>query len=84
MVLRSLKQLLQLCSYVGLTPTTRKSGSSVRGISRISIGGNRKLCNLCFYDLFNPRKYNKESREVFMRLIKSLFFECFLFLNNCS
>ncbi|RPD93179.1 IS110 family transposase, partial [Aureibaculum marinum] len=32
----------QLCSYVGITPTIRESGSSVRGRSRISKVGNRK------------------------------------------
>jgi len=30
----------QLCSYVGITPTIRESGSSVRGRSRISKVGN--------------------------------------------
>ncbi|WP_209406450.1 IS110 family transposase, partial [Pseudozobellia sp. WGM2] len=33
----------QLCSYVGITPTIRESGSSVRGRARISKVGNRKL-----------------------------------------
>ncbi|KAA5819762.1 IS110 family transposase, partial [Algibacter amylolyticus] len=30
----------QLCSYVGITPTIRESGSSVRGRARISKVGN--------------------------------------------
>jgi len=38
----------QLCSYVGITPTTRESGSSVRGRPRISKVGNKKLRNLLF------------------------------------
>ena len=38
----------QLCSYVGITPTIRESGSSVRGRARISKVGNRKLRNLLF------------------------------------
>ena len=38
----------QLCSYVGITPTIRQSGSSVRGRSRISKVGNKKLRNLLF------------------------------------
>ncbi|MFT4847545.1 MAG: transposase [Sediminicola sp.] len=33
----------QLCCYAGITPTIRESGSSVRGRSRISTVGNRKL-----------------------------------------
>jgi len=35
----------QLCSYVGIIPTIRESGSSVRGRSRISKVGNKKLRN---------------------------------------
>ena len=38
----------QLCSYVGITPTIRESGSSVRGSARISKVGNKKLRNLLF------------------------------------
>ena len=45
----------QLCSYAGITPTIRQSGSSVGGRSRISKVGNRKLRNLlfllCFFSL---------------------------------
>ena len=33
----------QLCSYVGITPTIRESGSSVRGRARISKVGNKKV-----------------------------------------
>jgi len=42
----------QLCSYVGITPTIRESGSSVRGRSRISKVGNKKLRNLLFLCAF--------------------------------
>ena len=38
----------QLCCYAGITPTIRQSGSSVRGRSRISKIGNRKLRNQLF------------------------------------
>ena len=44
----------QLCSYVGITPTIRQSGSSVRGRSRISKVGNKKLRNLLFLNVSFP------------------------------
>nr|WP_233357720.1 IS110 family transposase [Haloflavibacter putidus] len=52
----------QLCSYVGITPTIRESGSSVRGRSRISKVGNKKLRNLLFLCAFNACKHNKGCR----------------------
>lgn len=59
----------QLCSYVGITPTIRQSGSSVKGRSRISKVGNRKLRNLLFLCAFNACKKNKACREVYTRLV---------------
>jgi len=59
----------QLCSYVGITPTIRESGSSVRGRSRISKVGNRKLRNLLFLCSFNACKYNKACREIYERIV---------------
>jgi len=59
----------QLCSYVGITPTIRESGSSVRGRARISKVGNRKLRNLLFLCSFNACKYNKACREIYERLV---------------
>ena len=59
----------QLCSYVGITPTIRQSGSSVRGRSRISKVGNRKLRNLLFLCSFNACKHNKACREVYERIV---------------
>jgi len=49
----------QLCSYVGLTPVIRQSGSSLNGPSRISKIGNQKLRNLLFMCSFNACNYNK-------------------------
>jgi transposase len=49
----------RLCSYVGITPAIRESGSSVRGRSRISKVGNRKLRNLLFLCSFKACKHNK-------------------------
>jgi len=59
----------QLCSYVGITPTIRQSGSSVRGRSRISKVGNKKLRNLLFLCAFSACKHNKACREVYERIV---------------
>jgi transposase len=59
----------QLCSYVGITPTIRESGSSVRGRSRISKVGNKKLRNLLFLCAFNACKHNKACREIYERIV---------------
>jgi len=59
----------QLCSYVGITPTIRESGSSVRGRSRISKVGNKKLRNLLFLCAFSACKHNKGCRELYERLV---------------
>lgn len=59
----------QLCSFVGITPTTRQSGSSVRGKSRISKVGNQKLRNLLFLCAFSACKHNKACREIYERIV---------------
>jgi transposase len=59
----------QLCSYVGLTPTIRESVSSVRGRSRISKVGNRKLRNLLFLFSFKACKHNKGCKEIYDRIV---------------
>jgi len=58
----------QLCSYVGITPIIRESGSSVRGRSRISKVGNKKLRNLLFLCAFSACKHNKACRELYNRI----------------
>jgi len=59
----------QLCSYTGITPIIRESGSSVRGRSRISKMGNSKLRNLLFMCSFTACKHNKACREIYERII---------------
>jgi len=59
----------ELCSYSGLTPIIRQSGSSVKGRSRISKIGNQKLRNLLFMCSFNACKYNKACREIYQRIV---------------
>ena len=55
----------QLCSYAGITPTIRHSGSSVRGKSRISKMGNQKMRNLLFLCSFSACKYNKGCKDLY-------------------
>ena len=59
----------QLCSYAGITPTIRHSGSSVRGKSRISKMGNQKLRNLLFMCSFSACKHNKACRDLYERIV---------------
>jgi transposase len=50
---------------LGITPTIRLSGSSVRRRSRISKVGNKKLRNLLFLCAFSAFKHNKACREIY-------------------
>jgi transposase len=59
----------KLCSYLGTTPIIKRSGSSVRGRSRISKMGNRKLRNLLFMCAMSAYKYNKSCRDLHQRII---------------
>ncbi|MGB1314879.1 MAG: transposase, partial [Chitinophagales bacterium] len=51
------KSSSELCSYAGIRPVIRESGSSVKGKARISKVGNVKLRNLLFLCSFNACKY---------------------------
>jgi transposase len=57
-----------LCSYCGLTPVIRKSGTSVNGRPRISKMGNQKLRNLLFLCSFTAYKYNKACSDIYQRI----------------
>ena len=59
----------QLCSYFGITPTIKESGSSVRGRSRISKVGNKKLGNLLFLCAFSACKHNKACKAIYDRIV---------------
>lgn len=59
----------QLCYYSGLTPTIRESGSSIRGRSRISKVGNKKLRNLLFMCSFTAYKHNKACKQMYDRIV---------------
>ncbi|MGY6648316.1 IS110 family RNA-guided transposase [Wenyingzhuangia sp. IMCC45574] len=59
----------ELCSYAGLTPIIRESGSSIKGRPRISKMGNGRLRNLLFMCSFNACKYNKSCKELYDRIV---------------
>ena len=59
----------ELCSYSGLTPIIRQSGTSIRGRSRISKMGNRKLRNLLFMCSFTACKNNKACKALYDRIV---------------
>jgi len=57
-----------LCSYCGITPIIRKSGTSVNGRPRISKMGNQKLRNLLFLCSFSASIYNRSCKEIYHRI----------------
>jgi len=57
-----------LCSYSGITPIIRKSGSSVNGRPRISKMGNQKLRNLLFLCSFTASIHNKACNDIYQRI----------------
>lgn len=59
----------ELCSYSGLTPIIRQSGTSIRGRSRISKMGNRKLRNLLFMCSFTACKNNRACKALYDRIV---------------
>lgn len=66
---RDFESASQLCSFAGLTPIIRTSGSSIRGRERISKMGNPKLRNLLFMCSFNACKCNKQCRDLYERIV---------------
>ena len=63
--LREFDNARQLISYLGLAPVERTSGSSVRGISRISHAGNPKLRSMMFLCSFTAHKCNPQCAALF-------------------
>ena len=58
----------ELCSYSGLTPIIRESGSSIRSRPRISKMGNKRLRRILFMCSFSASKHNKACRELYNRI----------------
>lgn len=59
----------ELCSYAGITPIIRTSGTSVNSRPRISKMGNRKLRNLLFMCSFTAYKCNKACKDIYDRIV---------------
>lgn len=59
----------ELCSFAGITPIIRQSGSSIRGRARISKMGNPKLRNLLFMCSFTACKNNKACKALYERIV---------------
>lgn len=66
---RSFENSKQLCAYMGLAPTIKVSGKSVRGQSRISKTGNNMIRNLLFMCSFTACERNKACRELYTRMV---------------
>lgn len=59
----------QMVSYLGLAPCERSSGSSVRGLSRISKNGQPLLRNHLFMCSFTACQHNPACKALYERLV---------------
>jgi transposase len=59
----------QLSAFLGLAPTIRISGKSIRGQSRISKTGNSIIRNLLFMCSFTACERNKACHELYERIV---------------
>jgi transposase len=59
----------QVSAYLGLAPTERSSGSSVRGRSYISKMGDKSLRNHLFLCSFTACQYNAQCKALYDRLV---------------
>ncbi len=58
----------QVSSYLGMAPSIKRSGSSIKGQSRITKTGNSHIRNLLFMSSFTACKYNPGCRQLFDRI----------------
>ena len=58
----------QVSSYLGLSPSIRTSGSSIKGQSRITKSGNSHIRNLLFLSSFTASKYNPTCKSLYERI----------------
>ena len=59
----------QLCSFCGITPVIRQSGSSLNTRPRISKIGNQKLRNLLFLCSFTACQHNLACKNIYQRIV---------------
>lgn len=67
--MRDFENAKQVISFLGLAPMERTSGSSIRGVSRISHRGNPKLRSMMFLCSFTAHKHNPQCKALFDRLV---------------
>jgi transposase len=65
---RQFESSKQVSSYLGMSPTIRTSGSSIKGQSRITKAGNSHIRNLLFLSSFTACKYNPACKKMFDRI----------------
>lgn len=59
----------QLASFIGINPSLRRSGSSVRGRGAISKKGNGYLRKLFYMAALSASRYNKSCKDLYDRLL---------------
>jgi len=65
---RNFESSKQVSAYLGMAPSIRSSGSSIRGQSRITKAGSPQMRNLLFLSSFTAHKYNPACKEMFDRI----------------
>ena len=65
---RQFESSKQVSSYLGMSPSIRISGSSIKGQSRITKSGNGHIRNLLFLSSFTAYKYNPACKLLFERI----------------
>lgn len=63
------RQPKQLAQYAGLAPAHRQSGSSIKGQSRITHAGNRRLRKLLYMAAVSAAHHHPHLREFYARLL---------------
>lgn len=66
---KSFENSEQLSAFLGLAPSMRVSGKSIRGQSRICKTGNGVIRNLLFMCSFTACEHNKACRELYERIV---------------
>lgn len=66
--LTNFKYARQVSKFVGLTPTSQQSGSSVRKNGRMTKKGNSELRSCLYMATRSAIKYNKACRDLYQRL----------------
>ena len=59
----------QVSSFLGLAPTERSSGSSIRGRTRISKTGDGLLRNHLFMCSFTACEHNSQCKALYQRIV---------------